>query len=468
MLLRFFRINDPYRLLAVLAVLLMLALPLWLSHPGLLLKELHQYITGEAISRGQTLYTQWFDSVPPLAGGLAALLDTCFGRNAFGWNAVGILLVFLQAAVFGWTLIVHRAYNENTYLPSLIYAILCVSSFDLLRFSPELVGSLLLLMALNQLFNEIEFREQREDVVIRAGFLLGLATLVVFSYWVFFLFAWIALLIYAGLTIRKSVLLVTGFLLPHLLLVVGYFLIDQTYWLWHNFYAPNFQVGTGWSIDVRSLAVIGGIPFLYFIIALFMLQREAHFTRYQSQLLQVMFLWLVAAGIQVSISGPRTPTTFIVFAPAVTYFISHYLLLVRRRWIANVMLVIMVVGVAISAQVVMRGYSGRDAYARMLVRDPDENVKGQKVMILTESNAGLLKSNQQAGFFLDWSLSEPIWQQPQVLEHALLIERSFSESPPDLIFDPQGYFEKISTVLPGIYRGYSRTGDFWQRKPEAN
>ena len=468
MLLRFFRINDPYRLLAVLAVLLMLALPLWLSHPGLLLKELHQYITGEAISRGQTLYTQWFDSVPPLAGWLAALLETCFGRNAFGWNAVGFLLVFLQAAVFGWTLIVHRAYNENTYLPSLIYAVLCVSSFDLLRFSPELVGSLLLLMALNQLFNEIEFREQREDVVIRAGFLLGLATLVVFSYWVFFLFAWIALLIYAGLTIRKSVLLVTGFLLPHLLLVVGYFLIDQTYWLWHNFYAPNFQVGTGWSIDVRSLAVIGGIPFLYFIIALFMLQREAHFTRYQSQLLQVMFLWLVAAGIQVSISGPRTPTTFIVFVPAVTYFISHYLLLVRRRWIANVMLVIMVVGVAISAQVVMRGYSGRDAYARMLVRDPGENVKGQKVMILAESNAGLWKSNQQAGFFFDWSLSEPIWQQPQVLEHALLIERSFSESPPDLIFDPQGYFEKIATVLPGIYRSYSRTGDFWQRKPEAN
>lgn len=453
--------------MAVLAVLALLALPLWLGSPGLLLRDLHQFVTGEAISGGRTLYSEWFVSTPPLAAWTAALLETWFGRHILGWNAVGFLLLFLQAAVFGWILIVHRAYNENTYLPSLIFAVLGVSSFDLLRFSPELFASLLLLLALHQLFNEIEFREQREDVVLRAGFLLGLATLVVFSYWVFFLFAWIALLLYAGLTFRKSVLLVTGFLLPHLMLVMGYFLMDQTRWLSVNFYAANWGWGGKWDIDFISLLVIGGIPFLYFLISLFMLQREAHFTRYQSQLLQVMFLWLIAAGVQATLSEARTPTTLIPFIPPVTYFISHYLLLIRRKWIANMMLVAMILGVAVSAQAVLRGYVGTGSYQQMLVQGVPSRVKAKRVMMLAEPVPGLMAENQQAGFFYDWELSKPVWQEPKTLAHALLIQRSFSKSPPEVIFDPHGNFRKISDVLPNIYNGYYRDGEFWYQKQTA-
>lgn len=466
-LLRFFRINDPYRLLAVLAVLALLALPLWLSNPGLLLRDLYQFITGEAVSGGRTLYSEWFDSTPPLAAWIAALLETCFGRHSLGWNTVGFLLWFLQAAVFGWILIVHRAYNENTYLPSLIFSVLGVSSFDLLRFSPELLASLLLLLALHQLFNEIEFREQREDVVLRAGFLLGLATLVVFSYWVFFLFAWVALLLYGGLTFRKSVLLVTGFLLPHLVLVAGYFLMGQTRWLGVNFYAANWGWGGRWGIDFRALLFVGGIPLLYFLISLLMLQREAHFTRYQSHLLQVMFLWLVAAGVQVALAEVRTPTTFITFIPPVTYFISHYLLLIRRKWIANVMLVAMILGVTVSAHAVLRGFVGTGSYKQMLVQGTPSRVKAKRVMMLAEPVPGLMTENQQAGFFYDWELSKPVWQEPKTLAHALLIQRSFSKSPPEVIFDPHDNFRKISDILPNIYNSYYRDGEFWYQKQTA-
>lgn len=462
--LRFFRINDPYRLLAVLAVLAILALPFWLSSPGLLLRDLHQFIAGEAVNGGRTLYSEWFDSTPPFAAWTAALLEMCFGRHLPGWNAVGFVLLFLQAAVFGWILIVHRAYNENTYLPALVFAILGVSSFDLVRFSPELFGSLLLLLALHQLFNEIEFRQQAEDVVLRAGFLLGLATLVVFSYWVFFFFAWIALLLYAGLTFRKSVLLLTGFLLPHLVLVTVYFLLDQTQWLSLNFYAANWGWGGKWDIDFKSLLVIGGVPSLFFLISLFMLQREAHFTRYQSQLLQVMFLWLVAAGVQLTLAEARTPTTLITFFPPVTYLISYNLLLIRRKWIANVMLMAMIFGVIVSGQAVLRGYVVTDPYRQMLVKEMPSRVKAKRVMMLAEPVPGLMQVNQQAGFFYDWELSERVWNEPEMLAHALLIHRSFAKSRPDVIFDPYDRFANISGVLPNIFNRYHRDGEYWYQK----
>jgi hypothetical protein len=234
-----------------------------------------------------------------------------------------------------------------------------------------------------------------------------------------------------------------------------------------NFYAANWGWGGRWGIDFRALLFVGGIPLLYFLISLLMLQREAHFTRYQSHLLQVMFLWLVAAGVQVALAEVRTPTTFITFIPPVTYFISHYLLLIRRKWIANVMLVAMILGVTVSAHAVLRGFVGTGSYKQMLVQGTPSRVKAKRVMMLAEPVPGLMTENQQAGFFYDWELSKPVWQEPKTLAHALLIQRSFSKSPPEVIFDPHDNFRKISDILPNIYNSYYRDGEFWYQKQTA-
>ena len=76
-----------------------------------------------------------------------------------------------------------------------------------------------------------------------------------------------------------------------------------------------------------------------------MLNREARLTKYQSQLLQIMFVWLLIAIVELIVSGKMTPARVITFAPPLSYFTSHYLLLIRRKWIGEMMLWTFILGI---------------------------------------------------------------------------------------------------------------------------
>ena len=157
MLLRFFRINDPYRLIGLLLILMLASLPFFISPSNMLLSELKSMVLGEAIAEGKLMYIQVFDDTPPLASALFGFMDLIFGRSLGARHAVAFLIIFFQASYFAVLLINNKAYTENSYLPSLIFGLLCFFSFDLIAFSPELLASTILLFAINHLFHEIEF-----------------------------------------------------------------------------------------------------------------------------------------------------------------------------------------------------------------------------------------------------------------------------------------------------------------------
>ncbi|QLH32975.1 MAG: hypothetical protein HWD62_11605 [Cyclobacteriaceae bacterium] len=83
---------------------------------------------------------------------------------------------------------------------------------------------------------------------------------------------------------------------------------------------------------------LSAIPIVYFFFSLIMLNREARLTKYQSQLLQIMFLWLLIAVVEIAVAGNMAPHRVITYAPPLAYFISHFILLIRRKWIAELLL----------------------------------------------------------------------------------------------------------------------------------
>ena len=185
MLLRFFRINDPYRLLGLFVLLILFSLP-YLIHPGMnTLQELRNFVLGEAIGDGKLMYVGIIDSSAPITAFIFGLTDWIFGRSLLGQHIFAVVLISFQASFFAILLINNKAYNDNTYVPALIFGLLCFFSFDLLSFSPELLGSTVLLLALNNLFKEIEFRIEKDEIILNLGVYLGVATLLIFSYAIF-------------------------------------------------------------------------------------------------------------------------------------------------------------------------------------------------------------------------------------------------------------------------------------------
>ncbi len=452
--LRFFRLNDPYRLLGVLLLMIAISLPMLFGPIALTLQELKDMVLGEALNDGRVLYLQLIDDSPWLAALFAKWIEFIFGRSLSARHLFALLILFFQASYFALALIRNKAYNESNYLAALIFAILCFFSFDMLSLSRELIASTFLLFALNILFKEIEFKVQRDETVLNIGVFIGIASLFVFSYALFLLGALVILYAFARISLRKALLVVFGFVFPHSLLFCLYFFRDGLPQLCDFFYNTNFTFHTIAFVSWKSLVWLGGVILLFFFFSLVMLNREARFTRYQSQLLQVMMLWVLIATIQITITRERTPHSFITFIPPLTYFISHYILLIRRKWIAEIMLWVFlfsVLGVSFAARA---GKIKAVDYSNLFVpASANKSLVEKKVLVLAD-DWGSYENNKVGSYFLNWDLSKEIFEHPEFYENIILINESFQSFPPDVIIDRNGLMEKVFVRLPLLKTQY--------------
>lgn len=464
MLLRFFRINDPYRLLGVLIIAIVISIPFFVSGPGVLLSELKHSVLGEAISEGKLMYVQVIDDTPPLAAALFGLVDLIFGRSILAQHILALVLIVFQSSYFAVLLINNKAYAENTYLPALIFGLLCFFSFDLLSFSPELIASTLLLFAMNQLFHEIEFKIQRDDIVLKLGTYLGLATFVIFSYWIFLLVVIFILIVFTRAGFRKIALMIFGFLVPHFLLVTFYYYQDELPLLWSNYYSSNLTFSGEILLSLKSVMILASVPLTYFVFSIFMMNREARFTKYQSQLMQVMFLWLVTSLVQILIAREISPASFITFVPPFAYFISHYLLLIRRRWRAEIMLWVLVLGIVGFSYYSMKGKVESVDYNRLFPREEamPYGISDKKVMHLGQGY-GVYRNNELGGYFFNWDLSEPILRSSQEYRNVEIVASCFQDDPPDVIVDEKDLLKNFIPRIPEIGKSYRREGKMFVR-----
>jgi ABC-type multidrug transport system fused ATPase/permease subunit len=196
-----------------------------------------------------------------------------------------------------------------------------------------------------------------------------------------------------------------------------------------------------------------------------MLSREARFTRYQSQLLQVMLIWLLIALLNVFIARERSPHSFITFFPSVAYFISHYLLLIRRKWIAEMMLWLFILAIVGIGALARWNKIDRVDYSNLLLKNQEKKmeVEDKRILILSD-RMDLYQSNTMASYFLNWNLSKEIFELNHYYNDLVLINESFQKDPPDVIIDERDQMKKIFSRLPLLAKQYERKGNCYERK----
>ncbi|HZX73327.1 MAG TPA: hypothetical protein VFE57_02830 [Cyclobacteriaceae bacterium] len=460
-MLRFFRINDPYRLLGVLFGLILFSLPFFIDPVPISIQELRSVVLGEAI-HGKLMYADVYDQTPPLAAAIHGLLDSFFGRSLFARHTLAVLFLFFQAAFFGILLINNKAYAESSYVPSFIFAVLSVFSVDMVAFSPELLASTLLLLALNNLFKEIEFTRQHDQFILNLGVYIGMATLIVFSTYIFFIGTVVILILSTRVNPRRLLLLLFGFLLPHALLIIFYYYRGETGILWTNFYKPNLLPTGQYFIGLGGIFVLFALPLLYFIFSLITIGRDARLTKYQSQLVQVMFLWLLVAVIYFFLSSERTPHSLIFIFPPLAFLISHYFVHIRRKFLAELLLWVFVSGVITLS--LMARYNKLDSvnYASLFPTvQKTSPIRAQRILVLNEPE-GYYLENQPATGFLNWTLSREIFEKPEYFEHSILILKLFRKDMPQVIVDKNDLMKGVFKRIPELRSRYKREGIYYK------
>ena len=456
-MIRFFSANDPYRLIFVLFTMTGLG---WYAHtvlPGFSLTDIRGMVLGEMLSDGKIMYSEIWDSTGPITALLNWAMESVAGRNNGLRHLLTILIFFLQAGYFGLLLNQNRAFDQYSYLPSLLYGVLVFVSLDNISFSREVLATSFLMLAINKVFVQIQFRNQTYPNIHVLGIFLGVASLCVLGYSVFFPATLLILLITTRINFNVIALITLGFLFPHLVLIFIHLLKGSLSQLWLNYYAVHFTtLGTSY-ISGLGLLSLAALPLLYLILGLLKGTGSMRLTKYQSQISSIMIIWLVFGVIEILISRQRTAQTMIVCIGPVAYFIHYYLIRIRKKWMAEVMLWILLIGVPVIASIALNGKIKTVDYQKIFPSNAVAHAIHDKKILILEDQIDLYRTNRCAAWFLEWDLSEELFSGQPTYEKIALINTSLTSDPPEAIIDPKGLMEPIFYRLPEQKSRYIKT-----------
>lgn len=461
-MLRYFRINDPYRLVGLLILLLVIYFPLFLNVPGLTIPELQAMLIGEKLNEGSRMYSGLVDNSAPLGSWFYEVSDSVLGRSLRGRHIIAFMLTFLQGAYLGIVFINRKVFNENTYIPSFLFCLLFFFSFDTLSLSAELVGFTFLLFALSNLFKEIEFRVQHDETVFNVGLFISLASLFSFAFVVYLLCVVVILVFFTRSTPRKFLLLIFGFLLPHLLAISIAFLNDSLPRMWQYYYLANLGFDREAFISAKSLFILGLLPVVYLVVTIVILQREARFSKYQSQVLQIMFLWIGFSLLYVLYCKNLRPQNLMVFIPALAFLFTHFFLFIRRRKFAEINIWILMVGITTVSYLARYNKISSVRYEKLLVAK-EPGFENKRLLVL-ENDITWFSKNKLATPYLNWSLSQEVFTQPDFYEHITEVYHVLKNDPPDVIVDKSDFLKPFLERMPEIKKQYVKKGEFYTRR----
>jgi len=467
-LLAFFRINDPYRLIGIFLLIILVRLPFFFSDMPLIVPELEWMLVGESISFSRILYLDVWDDIAPLSALVYSLIDSIAGRTQWGYQIMAILVLLLHCYLFNQLLISNKAYKENTYVPALIYVVLMSAFFDFFTLSPALMSGVFQLYVINGIFHHVAVKS-RDEQFLNMGLALGLSALLYLPALVYLPVTLLALGLYSSMTFKKYILLIFGFSFPVVLVGIFFF--------WHGALVDFFEsYFLSWTlgpfrefIGLRSLWFISVTALLLLVLSWVKIYSAGRYNNHQTNYMLVMLLFLAAAFVMIFLNRERVPHQLMVFTTPVAFFISHYFLLIRRKLLAELVFIgFVAIYLIINNGVLYRFMVPPDLLdIQALVVQPtrwDQLVEGRRILIVGEDPAAYLHA-YPATPYLNWNLSRKHLARANAFDNLSMIYNNLSSDTPEVIIDQQNMVPALFKQMPTIASRYIRQDDTYMLKP---
>lgn len=453
-----FRLNDPYRMLVLLLFLLLMKLPAFYGSVPLTIPELNWMVVEEKLAeKGTVMYKDVWDPLAPLAAGMYWLLHELFGRSHLAYQIIALLLIFVQSALFNYILLRNKVYNENTYVPALIYGLLMCTFFQFYTLSPALVSTTFVMLTINNAFNDIEFKGAKNNL-FSTGILMGLASLFYLPSLVLSLALLFAYLLFTGATPKSYFLFLYGLLMPWLIIIVYYFWHDALFHFYINCIYSLLYLDNVSYISYSLLITIIGLPLVILILSFFKLFDAKRFNNYQERFQQTMFFIFIMALVAWWISHSRTPALLVLFVPVVAFFISHFFLLIRKRFITEISFLLFFIGILtihFSTLFQWNSVAPWLNYEKLIVQDtPWDGLVANKKILYLGDDLSVYKSAALATPYLSWELASLQLTSPDYYDNLMSIFEAFHEDSPEVIIDTKGIMNDLFAKMPTIAAQY--------------
>ncbi len=459
----YFRLNDPYRLIGIFIVLVLLRLPVLLSDDMLTLPEFSAMLLGERMAEGSMLYMDVWESTAPLSAWVYMVMTYMFGRSQVAFQLVALIVVAYQSYLFNRMMISVKAYKENTYVPGLVYALLMSLFFDFYSLSPLLLSTTFLLMSLHKLFVNVELRDKKDDGMLSIGLYLGIAVLFYLPSLVYGIATLLILSIFLGASLRYYLLMVYGLLIPLLFLGCYYFYYGALGNLYSCYFLPVLTFHKDYLMELRSLALVYASPIVFLAIAILRMNQKLRLTNFQSRLVQAMLVWLFFSLVALLFVTEFSPSVTILLVPSTAFFIAHYFLLLRKLWIRELSFVTMTTLIVFVNLGTVFGFSPTKDwidFEGLLVREsPWSAVSRDKKILVLGNSQEAYQDSQSVTPYLDWYLSSQVFTQLGYYDNLTHIYIHLMESRPELIIDESGVMPAVLHKMPQLMNRYKKNGD---------
>jgi len=462
-LLSLFKINDPYRIVIIFIIALCIQLPVFISGINITIPEVEWHTIGSKLAEGGELFVDVYYPVGPLSAQVYRLLSLAFPDSYLIYRILGLLLVIVQAVIFNYGLIQYKAYNQNTYVPSLIYAVLLMGIEDYISLSPQLMGLTFILLSSNLTFRLIEGRKRADEDFLKIGLYSGIAILFYPLYIYFLLPLLIALIFFTNTIPRRYLLLLLGAGLPLFLMWLKFYWFDQLGDFYFNLGYLFMTKNDGALIPWIGLLGILLVPTLIFLYAFGRIMQSPRFINYQVRLQKYYFLYVVFGILIIVLDYHQSSHILIIFVPVAAFFIAHLFLIMRRTHIAEILFMVFLSLTVLqnynTAFGFIKGshfldYSGQFVQAE----DPSAGQVGQRILVIGDGTNRYL-GNYLSTPYLCWTMFEDQIREIDDYEMVVSIFENFKEDLPEKIIDERSIMPELQTRIPELSILYTKQGE---------
>jgi hypothetical protein len=215
------------------------------------------------------------------------------------------------------------------------------------------------------------------------------------------------------------------------------------------------------------------VPFLFFLFALFKVTQESiRYTNHQTRLQQVMLSMLGGGLLILILDKERAAHHLLLIAAPLAFYITHYLLNIKRILLAEGLMALLLIFVIIVSYGSLYNFFGIDQLTKskaQLVQTTsyDDKVKNKKILMLGE-NLNVYKNAKLASPYLNWSLSSEMLREVDYYDNLSQIYVNFSNDMPEIIIDETQTMPLLQSRIPLLKDAYQKQGDLYLLKQEAN
>lgn len=454
-MLSFFKINDPWRMIGILFLLVLLRIPYLLMDLPISQPEMIWLLIGERISNGHLMYTGILDDTGPFSTLIYGISHSFFGKSVNAYRIAAVFVILFQVYFINQLFIRFKSFDENSYIPAFVMAVFFHITFDFLTLSPSLMGATFVLLAFGQLLGQTTINQNPTESVLLMGLYAGMGFCFHFPLIVFLPFMIFSGIVINGFSLQQLVLAITGYFLPVSICALFFFWVDGLYEFLQNYFLSASGVETIFHVRYTDLLFLFIIPLSLSLLGYLrnnFIGRMNLNQHRQNRLFIIYGVFLIGTFF---FANRISPYQLICFLPLFTYFVTHLMInhqkpLLQSIWFYSFFLIVPFLGYSWTF------YKKNDpSFIDYSIQPGDKNLFTSGLPILVLGNDLSYYNNASlATPYLHYGLTKKYFKNSGDVKKLTSIYLHFIEDQPVYVIDEEGIFTDLMEHLPKLKNMY--------------